>query len=31
MIIFLGSTIGGIVVALFMPLVTLIQNVGHRK
>jgi type IV pilus assembly protein PilC len=31
MIIFLGSTIGGIVVALFMPLVTLIQSVGHKK
>jgi type IV pilus assembly protein PilC len=30
MIIFLGSTIGFIVVALFMPLVTLIQQVGQR-
>ena len=31
MIIFLGGTIGGIVVALFMPLVTLINTVGKRK
>jgi type IV pilus assembly protein PilC len=31
MIIFLGSTIGFIVVSLFLPLVTLIQSVGSRK
>ena len=31
MIIFLGSTIGFIVVALFLPLVTLIQEVGGGK
>ncbi|MBE3097889.1 MAG: type II secretion system F family protein [Planctomycetes bacterium] len=31
MIIFLGSTIGFIVVSLFLPLVTLIQSVGGRK
>ncbi len=31
MIIFLGGTIGFIVVALFLPLVTLIQNVGAGK
>jgi type IV pilus assembly protein PilC len=31
MIIFLGGTIGFIVVALFLPLVTLIQDVGQRK
>jgi type IV pilus assembly protein PilC len=31
MIIFLGGSIGGIVIALFLPLVELIQNVGGRK
>ena len=31
MIIFLGGTIGFIVVSLFLPLVTLIQSVGGRK
>jgi type IV pilus assembly protein PilC len=31
MIIFLGSTIGFIVVALFLPLVTLIQEVGAKS
>ena len=31
MIIFLGGTIGFIVVSLFLPLVTLIQSVGSRK
>jgi type IV pilus assembly protein PilC len=31
MIIFLGSTIGFIVVALFLPLVTLIQSVSGKK
>jgi len=30
MIVFLGSTIGGIVVALFLPLVKLIQSVGQK-
>jgi len=31
MIIFLGGTIGFIVVSLFLPLVTLIQSMGSRK
>ena len=31
MIIFLGGTIGFIVVSLFLPLVTLIKDVGQRK
>jgi len=31
MIIFLGSTIGFIVIALFLPLVTLIQGVGRKQ
>jgi len=30
MIVFLGVTIGGIVIALFLPLVTLIQKVGQQ-
>jgi type IV pilus assembly protein PilC len=30
MIIFLGGSIGFIVIALFMPLVTLIENVGKK-
>ena len=30
MIVFLGGTIGGIVIALFLPLVKLIQSVGHQ-
>jgi type IV pilus assembly protein PilC len=31
MIIFLGGTIGFIVISLFLPLVVLIQNVGGQK